>query len=158
MRSIKPVAIILSCLIFSGCSAGDDGFVEPTGDRRAELEKIIATVDWSKAEERALVLDEFDFTPADMVFRRNQPYELTITNEGKTAHKFSAKTFFDAVAVQGLIFDDGEVNMPLLEFIAFEAGESKTLVFVPLRAGEFPLICDQPLHEIFGMTGTIRIE
>lgn len=158
MRRIKPLAPFLACLLLVGCAAGDDGFVEPMGDRRAELEKIISAVDWSKAEERALVLDEFDFTPADLVFRRNQPYELTITNKGKTAHSFVAKSFFDAIAVQGLIFGDGEVNMPLLEFIAFEAGESKTLVFSPISAGEFPLTCDQPLHEIFGMSGTIRIE
>jgi len=158
MRNIGSLAIFLACLALAGCAAGDDGFVEPTGDQRAELEKTIAAVDWSKAEERALTLDEFHFTPTELVFRRNQPYELTITNEGKTAHSFVAKSFFDAIAVQGLIFGDGEVNMPLLEFIAFEAGESKTLVFVPLSAGEFPLICDRPLHEIFGMTGTIRIE
>lgn len=158
MLRIKHLAPFLGCLLLVGCAAGDDGFVEPMGDRRAELERIVAAVDWSTAEERELTLDEFDFNPADMVFRSNQPYELTITNEGKTAHDFAAKAFFDAIAVQGLVFGDGEVNMPLLESIAFEAGETKILVFVPLRAGEFPLVCDQPLHEMFGMRGTIRIE
>lgn len=154
----KPVVSILFGLVLAACSAGDDGFVEPTSARMVELEKIIEAVDWSKAEERSLLLDEFEFTPASITSKRGQPYELTITNKGWTAHNFVAPGFFDAVAVRGLIFSDGEVSMPLLKSIAFEAGETKVLVFVPLRAGEFPLLCDQPLHEIFGMTGTIRIE
>lgn len=157
-RIVKPIVPILFCLALAACGAGDDGFVEATIERMVELEKIVAAVDWSKAEERSLSLEEFEFTPADITLKRDQPYELTVTNKGRTAHTFVAPGFFDAVAVQGLIFPDGEVSMPLLESIAFEAGETKILVFVPVKAGEFPLICDRPLHEMFGMTGIVRIE
>lgn len=158
MLRAKLTLSVLVCLVLAACGAGDDGFVEPTVERIVELERIVAAVDWSKTEQRSLLLDEFEFTPGDITLKRDQPYELTITNQGKVAHTYAAPEFFNAVAVKGLIFPDGEVSMPFLESIAFEAGETKILVFVPVEAGEFPLICDQPLHETFGMTGTIRIE
>jgi uncharacterized cupredoxin-like copper-binding protein len=158
MKNIGILLLFAGGLLLAACVAGDDGFVEPTGNRLAELNVIVAAVDWSKAEERNLVLDEFSFSPSDLTFRINQPYELTLSNEGATAHNFAAPAFFDAVAVKGLVFTDGEVNLPLLESIALDAGEANTLIFVPLKKGNFPLVCDQPLHQTLGMEGTIRIE
>jgi uncharacterized cupredoxin-like copper-binding protein len=150
--------LLTGSLLLAACAAGDDGFVEPTGSQLAELSAIVAAVDWSNAEERTLVLDEFSFSPSDLTFKVNQPYELTLSNEGSVAHNFVAPEFLDAIAVKGLVFADGEVNLPLLEFVAMEAGETNTLIFVPLRQGNFPLVCNKPLHETFGMEGTIRIE
>ncbi|MCK4867864.1 MAG: cupredoxin domain-containing protein, partial [Alphaproteobacteria bacterium] len=119
---------------------------------------IVEAVDWSNAEERTVVLDEFNFTPANLTFKINQPYELTLSNGGGVGHNFVSSAFFDSIAVKGLVFADGEVNLPLLESVALETGESKILIFVPLTAGTFPLVCDQPLHETFGMEGMITIE
>lgn len=155
----KGVVMALICgLALGGCTAGDDGYEEPAGDRLVQISNALEAVDWSKAEELSVALDEFHFSPAGLSFKRNQPYELTLTNEGAMAHNFVAPEFFDAVAVKGLIFADGEVRMPLLESIAFSPGETKTLVFVPLTAGEYPMICNQPLHQTFGMKGTLRID
>lgn len=150
--------MLVGGLILVACSAGDDVFVPPTSDRMAELKAVVEATDWSKSESQTLILDEFKFTPSELIFKRNQPYELTLTNEGAVAHSFVSPAFFDAVAVQGLVFADGEVSMPILESVALEAGESKILVFVPLKAGEFKLICRQPLHETFGMEAVIKIE
>ena len=150
--------MILSCLVLAACGTRDDGFVAPTGDQLAYLNMTVAAVDWSTAQKQTLVLDEFDFAPAELTFRRSQPYELTMTNKGFFAHDFVVPAFFDAVAIKALIFSDGEFRMPLLEYVTFDAGETKTLVFVPVRAGELPLVCDQPLHKRFGMEGKIRIE
>ena len=152
------LVMILTCLALAACGMRDDGFVDPTGDQLVKLGRVVAAVDWSTAQRQTLVLDEFDFAPAELIFRRNQPYELTMTNKGLVAHDFVAPAFFDAVAIKALIFSDGEVSMPLLEYVTFGAGETKILVFVPVRAGEFPLACDQPLHELFDMEGKIRIE
>lgn len=158
MKVTSAALLLAGSLLLGACGAGDDGFVQPSSERMAELKAIIDAVDWSKAEEQTLSLDEFKFMPANLAFRREQPYELTLVNNGATAHSFVAPAFFDAIAVQGLIFADGEVSMPILQSIALEAKESKILVFVPIEAGEFKLICDQPLHETFGMEGSIRIE
>ncbi len=158
MRKAGLPLLLAGNLFLAACGAGEDGFVEPTGDRMAELGRIVAAVDWSKAEARTVVLDAFGFSPASLTFRVDQPYELTLSNEGGGAHNFVAPAFFDAIAAKRLVFAVGEVGMPLLRSIALEAGETKTLTFVPLEAGEFRLICDQPLHELFGMEGTIRIE
>lgn len=158
MRIFGVLPLLAGSLLVAACGAGDDGFVEPTGEQIARLNAVVRAADWSTAEARGLVLDEFDFSTSDLTFRLNQPYELTLTNEGATAHSFVAPAFFDAVAVKGLVFADGEVSMPLLKSLALEAGETKILIFVPLEAGEFSLICDQPLHEMFGMTGRIRVE
>ena len=156
-RNIKAVALIMCFVLLAGCAADDDEFVVPTAERMARVTRIIGIVDWSQVELMTLRLDEFDFAPADLTFRRNQPYELTITNKGFSAHNFVAPAFFEAVAVNALVYVDGESSMPLLQSIAFEAGETKTLIFVPLRPGEYPLVCDRPLHDTFGMLGKIRI-
>jgi uncharacterized cupredoxin-like copper-binding protein len=152
------MGLLIACGMMLAACAADDGFVEPTSERMEELKAAVAAVDWSKSEEIDLVLGEFRFRPAELTFRRNQPYELSLVNEGAVPHSFVAPAFFDAVAVQGLVFADGEVSMPLLQSVAVESGETKILIFVPLEAGEFSLICDQPLHKTFGMEGIIRIE
>ncbi|MBE9555082.1 MAG: hypothetical protein IMF05_16570 [Proteobacteria bacterium] len=158
MRKIALSLLLVSGLFLVGCGASEDNLVEPTGDRLAEISAIVDAVDWSKAEARSLVLDEFEFLPSDLTFRLNQPYELTLSNEGIVAHRFVSSAFFDAIAVKGLVFSDGEVSMPLLKSVSLEAGEANTLIFVPVRAGVFPFVCDRPLHETFGMEGAVRIE
>jgi uncharacterized cupredoxin-like copper-binding protein len=158
LKRIRMSIVLISSLFLAACGASDDKFIEPSGSQLVELGAVVDAVDWSTAEERKLVLDEFSFSPADLVFKINQPYELTLSNEGGFPHNFVASEFFGAIAVKGLVFPDGEVNLPLLESIALEAGETNTLIFVPLEQGSFPLVCDQPLHETFGMEGLIRIE
>jgi uncharacterized cupredoxin-like copper-binding protein len=158
MNRVSVLLLLTSSLFLAACGAGEDGFVEPTGDQLAELSAIVEAVDWSNAEERTVVLDEFKFSPADLTFKVNQPYELTLSNEGGVGHNFVSPAFFSAIAVKGLVFADGEVNLPLLDSVALEAGETNILIFVPLKGGTFPLVCDQPLHETFGMEGTVTIE
>jgi uncharacterized cupredoxin-like copper-binding protein len=155
---VLRVVVLICATALGGCAAGDDAYDQPTGSQLVQISNAVGAVDWSKAEDRSVTLTEFHFSPANLVFKRNQPYELTMKNDGAVAHRFVAPEFFDAVAVKGLIFADGEVSMPLLKAIAFAPGETKTLVFVPLKAGEYPLTCDQPLHATFGMEGTIRID
>lgn len=155
---MRRTAVLPLLMLVVACGAGDDGFVEPTGAHMASLQVAIDAADWSKPEARNLTVDEFKFSSPDITFRLNQTYELTLTNVGLSGHSFSAPAFFDTVAVKGLIFVDGEVAMPLLKSVSLDAGETKILVFVPIKAGDFPLICDQPLHETFGMAGTIHIE
>lgn len=158
MRDLYKMVLPLPFLFLAGCGAGDDRYAVPTGEQLSELEQAVGSVDWSKAEQRTVLLDEYSFAPPRIIFTKDQPYELTLKNDGKTGHSFVSPDFFAAVAVQGLIFSNGEVKMPILESVTLEAGESKTLVFVPLETGEFPLICEQFLHETFGMVGSIRIE
>lgn len=158
MKSANISLLLMCSLFLAACGAGEDGFVEPTGNRLAEISAIIEAVDWSNAEKRTVVLDEFNFVPANLIFKINQPYELTLSNEGGVGHNFVSVAFFDAIAVKGLVFADGEVNLPLLESVALDRGESNVLIFVPLTAGTFPLVCDRLLHETFGMEGTVTIE
>ncbi len=150
--------LLASSLYLAACGAGEDGFVEPTGNRLAKISAIVKAVNWSNAEERTVVLDEFNFTPANLTFKINQPYELTLSNEGGVGHKFVSSATNILRVVDGLCFAGGEVNLPLLGSVALETGESNILIFVPLTAGTFPLVCDQPLHETFGMEGMITIE
>ncbi|MDH5558251.1 MAG: hypothetical protein OEZ03_12920 [Alphaproteobacteria bacterium] len=158
IRKTSVFTLLAVGLAVAACGAGNDGFVEPTGTRMMNIGAVVGAVDWSKAEARTLTLGEFKFSPSDITFRLNQPYELTLINEGATGHSFAAPGFFEAVAVKGLVFSDGEVAMPILQSVALEAGETKILIFVPVRVAEIPLICDQPLHKSFGMKGEIRIE
>jgi len=158
MKYRNVLTLLSSFLLLAACTGGDDIYLEPAGDQLAQINATVDAVDWSTAEKVAVDLDEFSFAPSSLTFQANRPYELTLTNKGSLGHTFVAPAFFGAIAVKGLIFADGEVNMPLLESIGLDPGETNTLIFVPLTRGTYPLICDRLFHESFGMEGTITVE
>lgn len=152
------VFLLCAALALAGCAAPDDRYGDPGSGYPAAADKVLARVDWRIAERVTVRLDEFDFTPEMPVFKAGRPYELVLINNGNAGHTFTAGAFFRAIAAQSLGFAEGEARRPMLESIAVKAGEARILRFVPLTAGTYPLTCERPLHDIFGMTGTIGIE
>lgn len=150
--------LLAAALALTACAAADDRYGDPGSGYPAAADKVLARVNWSKAERVTIRLDEFDFTPETPVFKAGRPYELVLINNGNASHTFTAEAFFRAIAAQSLGFANGEARRPTLESIAVKAGETRILRFVPLTAGAYDLSCERPLHDFFGMTGAIRIE
>ena len=49
------------------------------------------------------------------------------------------------------------MDRPLLKAIALAPGETKEILFVPIRKGTYELQCTAPFHKALGMSGTIDI-
>lgn len=150
--------LFLALFLVAACGRLEDRYGAPGSGYVADRAAHIAAADWSRAQAVTVALDEFAFAPEALTFRAGRPYSLTLVNGGGSGHSFTAPGFFRAIAVRSLAAPGGVKRAPLLESIALEAGRSRTLDFVPVRAGTYDLECDRPLHDVFGMTGSIRIE
>lgn len=141
----------------SACKPAEDMLGEANSGYLEDFEKYITAADWSKAVVVPVELSEFKFRPKNLTFRAGQAYALELTNLGGAGHNFAAGDFFRAIAVKSILYSDGEGYQPRIEVIALDYQESKTLFFVAVKPGEYPLICDKPLHAKLGQTGSITI-
>jgi len=149
MRS--RVAMLLVLGVLSGCAANEP--IRPTNQAAARL----ADVDWSTAEQVEVDLSDYAFSPANVVLRQGQPYQLHLVNRSAgEEHTFSAPDFFRSVdlrpgaAADQALAAGGEVVLA--------EGETADLYLVPLQAGRFDLECTEPFHPMFGMTGEIVVQ
>ena len=89
--------------------------------------------------------------------RLGKPYRLHIENSGGKSHTFSSEPFFKSIAARRLTTREGTVEAPFIQELVVASGQAADLDFVALTPGDYPLVCNEPLHEIFGMTGTIHV-
>jgi uncharacterized cupredoxin-like copper-binding protein len=115
-----------------------------------------AGVDWSAATPVAVRMKEFSFEPSALTLRAGRPYRIALRNEGARGHDFAAPAFFRAASVRpgaetsAEAVRDGGIDVP--------AGATRAVELVAPAAGDYPLECTRPLHDLFGMTGRIRVE
>ena len=157
---VGNVRAILLALVLSGMSACAPGEVllgEPPQGYVEDAKARVAAAKWSKAQTVTVALSEFRFRPQELDFRTGVPYRLRIENRGQLSHTFAAAEFFGAIAVQKVSSGGSETALPYIESIVVARGEETELYFVAVAPGTYELGCSQPLHDVFGMTGTIVI-
>lgn len=152
MRIRVPTrAVICAALVVMvGCRAAD--YVTDATER-------VGAADWSKMKIVKVVLDEYAFSPSELVFHQGVPYKLQIANEGSSKHYFTAGKFFRAIATRKVQSNaDGEIKAPY--FLALEVfpDRSLDLYFIPVRQGTYRLRCTIHGHAERGMTGRIVIK
>lgn len=150
--------VVAIAMIVSACTSSDDTFGNPGDGYPDGTREVADGGDWANAEVVRVDLAEFRFSPETLLFRKGRSYALELTNTGSIAHRFMARGFFRAIATKSLMYSDAETSYPVLEAIALEPQETKTLFFVPVTPGDYHLSCDQPLHAMIGMLGRILIE
>lgn len=150
--------VLCGLLAVTGCGAPGDRYGDPANDSPTAARAVPAGIDWSAAERVTIRLSDFEFAPDTPVFRAGTPYLLLLENDGGSGHTFTAPEFFRAVALHDLTPATGERPPGILESVAVKGGQQRTLRFVPVTAGTYPLVCERPLHDVFGMHGTIRVE
>jgi len=141
----------------TACTSGDVVRRMPPEGYLQDAPAQVAAADWSQAQTVEVALSEYTFTPSTLTFEAGRPYRLLIHNTGSSAHTFTSRGFFQAIAAQKLVSDAGEVKLPYIEDIEIPSDSTKELYFVPVRAGGFPLKCSMFLHADFGMTGDINV-
>jgi plastocyanin len=156
----RPALLFIVCLCaaLAGCTAGTvtqptapEGYIPDAAGRTAGI-------DWRQAEAVTVRMDEYDYVPANLVFKVGRPYRVRIENMGAKAHTFSSEPFFKAIAVNRLTTATGIIDAPYIRDLEIPAGQSADLQFIAVTPGTHELVCNEPLHEIFGMSGSIRIE
>jgi uncharacterized cupredoxin-like copper-binding protein len=105
----------------------------------------------SAARQVTVVTSEYQFSPANLAFKRGVLYRLHLENRGREQHEFTAPEFFKAVKLQ----NPELLNADRIEF-EIPPGTAKDLFFVPQRAGHYPLRCSD--HDWAGMTGSITVK
>jgi uncharacterized cupredoxin-like copper-binding protein len=158
LRSPRAGGLALVLLLLLSACAAKDVMAPDSSGYVADSERRVADIDWTKAETVDVALSEYDFTPASLSFRQGHPYRLHLTNKGGDVHDFASKPFFQAIAAAKLVAPDATTTLPHLQSIGLKPGETKDLYFVAVTPGSYPFECREPLHAMFGMTGTARIE
>ena len=147
MTICPPRGCAAVLFVLLGACAGKAPLADPPG---------AATADWSRARTVDVLLDEYHIWPHRIDLVAGRPVLLRVTYRGFLPHDFTASDFFAAAATRpgdlagaALRGAGGTLDVP--------AGEWREVPLVPLAAGVYPLDCDKPLHEMFGMTGEIVV-
>ncbi|HBO69549.1 MAG TPA: hypothetical protein DD658_05150 [Deltaproteobacteria bacterium] len=128
-----------------------------SGAKETEASRALAAADWSRMETVTVTLTEHAFTPSAVALREGVPTKLVLRNQGTEPHYFVAEEFFGTIASRKVQSSDGEVKAP--RFTAVEVYPGKTIEWflVPLRKGNYGLLCTVKGHAERGMTGTIVV-
>lgn len=158
MFRASQAALSLTIALLAGCSGlrTDVQSAAPPG-YRADAASKAASVDWSKVQTIKVGMDEYDYIPSSISLQAGQPYRLHIENTGGKSHTFSSEPFFKSIAARRLKTNEGTVEAPFIQELVVASGQAADLDFVALTPGDYPLVCNEPLHEIFGMTGAIHV-
>jgi uncharacterized cupredoxin-like copper-binding protein len=124
---------------------------------QADAASKAASVDFAKVQTVTVGMDEYDYVPSSLSIDAGKPYRLHIENNGGKSHTFSSEPFFKSIAARRLTTKEGAVQAPFIQELVVAPGQAADLEFVALTPGDYPLVCNEPLHEIFGMTGTIHV-
>jgi uncharacterized cupredoxin-like copper-binding protein len=158
MSGVSRVALLLAGCLLAGCSAlRTDVRSEAPPGYQADTASKVASVDWSKVQTVTVGMNEYDYVPSSLNFEAGKPYRLHIENSGSKSHTFSSPAFFKSIAARRLMAKDGAVDAPFVQELVVAPRQAADLEFVALTPGNYPLVCNEPLHEVFGMTGTIHV-
>ncbi len=123
---------------------------------------IVKAANWETMQTVDVVLSEHDFEPKHLKLRAGQPYRLVIKNTGEADHYYTAAEFFRSIAwrkMQTPRPHGGEVKAPYFTAVeAYKKGGTVELFFVPVKKGNFEVICTIEDHKEKGMTGSISVE
>jgi len=132
------------------------GYVE--ADYIKDAGERVKAANWSKMETINVKLDEYKFVPAKLTFKVETPYKLHIMNVGNQKHYFTSIGFFKAIATRKIQSSDGEIKAPYFKAIEVFPGHAIDLYFIPVKRGNYVLLCTIEGHSEAGMIGKIQIE
>lgn len=151
---MKSMLVGLAVLLTFGAALAEDPILNGA--------EVVKNAKWDAMETLTVELSEHEFSPNELKFRANQPYRLIVKNLGEKDHYFTATEFFKGVAwrkVQTPKPHGGEIKAPYFTAIeAYKNGGSVELFFVPVRKGNYEVVCTIDDHKEKGMTGRIIVE
>lgn len=98
-----------------------------------------------------VTLSNFAFTPDHLVLPAGQPVTLHLVNVTGGGHDFSAPKLFAAsdVGAGASAIRNGTIEVP--------PHGAVDLTLTPRTPADYDVVCTHALHELFGMTGSVRV-
>ena len=150
-RALIPLMLLLAACATPAVDSVSDSKIGYVNEGAA------ASADWTNAVTVKVMVADFQFEPDHLTFESGKAYRLDLENKSKSTHFFAAEEFFKSVVTEKLVEGGNSVDRPLLKAIALAPGETKEILFVPIRKGTYELQCTAPFHKALGMSGTIDI-
>jgi len=130
----------------------------------------------AKEQKITIVLNEFNFNPANVTLRASVPAEIKLVNKGKVEHEFQvyvtpkgkvsdwdehamANTYFrDMGEVETEFEGTGAVAGTRVFEVKVQPGKEAALKFTPTRKGTFEMACHVAGHYEAGMKGVLVVK
>ncbi len=100
---------------------------------------------------------EFAIRPKTWNLETGKLYKVALVNEGKVKHEWVAPEFTLTIWTRKVQVGGVEVKGVINE-IELEAGAKADWYFVPIRTGEFEMVCEIEGHREAGMLGKIVVK
>jgi plastocyanin len=100
----------------------------------------------------AIILADYEFSPATLDLKQGTAYQLHFTNSGSKSHNFTAPEFFAASQIAPE--DMAKVKNGTIEL---GNGQSADITVTPGRAGTYEFVCTHFMHKTMGMHGEITV-
>ena len=101
--------------------------------------------------------NEFAISPKTWNLETGKLYKVTLVNEGKVKHEWVAPEFTLTIWTRKVEVGGVEVKGVINE-IELAAGTKADWYFVPVRTGEFEMVCEIEGHKEAGMFGKIIVK
>jgi uncharacterized cupredoxin-like copper-binding protein len=150
MNAVRVLAAAL--LLFAAASA--PAAADPAEPHESWLPPGL---DWNKAREVAISLEDNRFEPEEATFERGVPYRLVLRNVGQRHHDLMEPAFYHAVVLGRIDTETGIVHTPHVHSLFVRAGAEIAVYLYPVREGVFGVFCSVPGHREDGMEGTLAI-
>lgn len=149
---LATAALAAIMLIVAACGGDNDDGTTADGQASDDVNEISMTMS-----------DELSFDPNRVEVRVGEPVRLAIGNSGTALHDFTV----ESIDVQDVMAEGGSTtaagghgatNMAEYDLhVAIAGGDSATLDFTPMAAGEYEFMCTVTGHADGGMTGTLVV-
>jgi nitrite reductase (NO-forming) len=139
MRVPRIFGVVLTAsalALAAGCGGGDDNKTATTPTQ---------TTPTTAAKTSSVKLDEYQFTPSDVVVRKGD--SITVANGGKIVHNLTVEKGPDPKTK----------SQKLAGTPTFAPGKSEKLK-VNLASGKYVMVCTVAGHRELGMTGTFTVK
>lgn len=141
---MKRVVLIVAVLLLSTSLVWAGG--DLSRQTPANLKVLLGTKD-----------NEFAISPKTWNLETGKLYKVTLVNEGKVKHEWVAPEFTLTIWTRKVEVKGVEVKGVINE-IELAAGATADWYFIPIRTGEFEMVCEIEGHREAGMVGKIIVK
>ena len=148
-----PICAWLLALTSFAAFGMTQGYYEHDQEARA----LLASVDWDNAVVVEVTLDDFTFSPHEIVLERNRPTVLRLKNVGMQTHDMSGGNFFRVALIKQVGIGAGRVVTPYIQSIQIRPKQQAEIWLLPIRAGSYSFQCSISGHLERGMDGKVLV-
>ena len=136
----KQLAVLFTVLLLAACGAqGPGGYGLFAYDCPADADKVLADVDWDKAERLTVTVRHNEYTPMVIPLMKGRAYVMGFENRDDYNHRFEAPTFFRAVALKDVTVAGEDTDAgACIRGLGLPPGKAVSVRLVTVADGRYP--------------------